>query len=701
MSSSNLNLIIVPVLHPWQRVLSTIVVAGLFSSSMHGEKGFLCRDPSDCRRVASARFALESEGTVWFWRDPAWERLAVIAATTDLKVDLSSNSFRVIPISFRPAPDKVWDVAEIGWIETGQTSSVRVPRNAIEKVKFLSVPVGTTEIRITVPHHRPFTLTLSTDLRVDLKPVVAHLKPFPLLTGKIIRKEDGQPLMGALIDGGLREIEAESDAAGFFQLEVPAEWPASLNVSSSGRGKKIIALPTAESDVSVGTIAMAVAGRLTIETNASKEVTIELFAVPENGRAESVSRVIATADKPEVSVVDIAPGSYEVSLTGAAPLERLVERVEISAGEDKRIAIDIAPIELQIRVERKDDGVPGARLTLLHVGASWTAEAITDGTGNLDTPVWQAGEFAVGVESEPSAAFSTTFTVDAPGPRIETIVLPASKVRVSIFGAQSGMPVPHAQITLETPTGVQSHELGDNAQFTFEALREGEYFLRAMAPGHLPTEEAFRISDRNEEKSVKIVMSEAEIANVVVHDYRGEAVVGAFVYTNPPNPELSWITDDRGIVEVPLQKAMERELFILPRNGSFVIGKVKSEGSETQRSPVLIVVPRGEATIRVDAQTESGEPLADLSFFVRVKGRMLPPSLLDIMAVVHGNRFRTNAEGSMLLRNLPQGVYEFWPFFSPDEAARILGELGPAAPVQIGARAGENYAKLTFRRVKP
>src|SRR5262249_55950879 len=121
-----------------------------------------------------------------------------------------------------------------------------------------------------------------------------------------------------------------------------------------------------------------------------------------------------------------------------------------------------------------------------------------------------------------------------------------------------------------------------------------------------------------------------------------------------------------------------------PAGGSFAIHRV----SPVDRDSVVIRVNVSEPVASLELKTETTEhkPVRDVQFMVRYDGESIP---IDVLMQLPA--FRTGADGTGTVSNLPLGLYELWPF------ARLTNVQDAPAPLRIALTPGVNSATLTFR----
>jgi hypothetical protein len=96
-------------------------------------------------------------------------------------------------------------------------------------------------------------------------------------------------------------------------------------------------------------------------------------------------------------------------------------------------------------------------------------------------------------------------------------------------------------------------------------------------------------------------------------------------------------------------------------------------------------------------KTDAGVAFSDLRLLMRIDGMVVPPEIARLLSS-RGFSLTTNAEGSISLKRIPPGTYEFWPYRSAAEG-QMLYETATdfAAPIAVRVLTGENNATIRFQ----
>lgn len=112
-----------------------------------------------------------------------------------------------------------------------------------------------------------------------------------------------------------------------------------------------------------------------------------------------------------------------------------------------------------------------------------------------------------------------------------------------------------------------------------------------------------------------------------------------------------------------------------------------------------IHLPSVSSSLLIRALTTDGQTMPPLSLLMRFNGELIPVEVAEELASVQGLQLATGANSEALLKNIPSGSYEFWPYRSESEAESIVAAGSTfAAPIQVNVRTGENKIAVKFAR---
>jgi hypothetical protein len=79
----------------------------------------------------------------------------------------------------------------------------------------------------------------------------------------------------------------------------------------------------------------------------------------------------------------------------------------------------------------------------------------------------------------------------------------------------------------------------------------------------------------------------------------------------------------------------------------------------------------------------------------------VPPAVARRITIIQGLRLTTNADGEVVLHNIPPGWYQFWPYRGDEEAQAILAASPLEAPISLNVKVGENAVAVDFQKRTP
>ena len=130
----------------------------------------------------------------------------------------------------------------------------------------------------------------------------------------------------------------------------------------------------------------------------------------------------------------------------------------------------------------------------------------------------------------------------------------------------------------------------------------------------------------------------------------------------------------------------------MPREGAFAI--------VGPRDPDRVTLPRPSSSLRIVTRSTDGAPLPNVELLMSFNGTVVPPAVARRIGVLQGLRLTTNADGEALLRNIPPGWYQFWPYRGEEEAGAILAASALEAPIALNVKTGENTVAVDFQKMR-
>lgn len=425
---------------------------------------------------------------------------------------------------------------------------------------------------------------------------------------------------------------------------------------------------------------------------ADADVTLERW--DENDRRADVAHRRLARGQSKLDFGALDAGTYAVVVRGDAPLAVSTTKINVGSGQRQRVSIAIRPLQVDGSATFAGQPLPGATLAFANLDVHWKAEVKTDDAGRFHAELWQPGKVLVTVSG---GALRTPFTDTAElrGGRFDFAV-PDRQVRGRITDAASGRGVPNVLVFLRSTHGevkTNPHtQTDDDGAFLFNAVAPGEQHLTVMAADYVipdavdfvtkegdPPHRVDVALDTGAPRALRVVQHDGHPAAGAEIDAVADGVVRAMTYT-----------DADGRAAVPLPRAGEAKIYVIPRSGAFaVVGA---------RDPDRVELPRPASSLRIVTRSTDGAPLPDVELLMSFNGTVVPPVVARRIAVLQGLHLVTNAEGEAVLRNIPAGWYQFWPYRGDEEAAAILAASSIEAPIALNVKTGENTVAVDFQK---
>jgi hypothetical protein len=274
--------------------------------------------------------------------------------------------------------------------------------------------------------------------------------------------------------------------------------------------------------------------------------------------------------------------------------------------------------------------------------------------------------------------------------------IPSRSIRGMVVDDETGKPVPRANVILDVSgensltTAVKAD---DGGRFEFSAALSGLHSVMAAADGYLPNTIRYTLEPNESGREVEVRLKPAASKVVQVQDAEGRPLSEAAVLDFAGGTLTgSRLTDGAGIVRIPVPAGAQRQLFVIPRDGSFTVRAISSRMAD----PIVVTVPPGAATIVVKAEQNDHTPIPGMWLLIRFNGVPLPLEVVQELRTMQGAVPVSGTDGVAVFRSVPLGYYEFWPLGSPEEMRAFLYGVTTDPAVHLQARAGENRSTLTF-----
>lgn len=539
---------------------------------------------------------------------------------------------------------------------------------------------------------------LSRQVTVATEAVVAlGLQALPQLSGRVISKATSEPVAGAAVSLPSGEVIAISDGGGRFSFDAnPDDWPESITIAAGGMGTRTVPIPRARATADLLDVALSDGATIRVVVEpAIENVRIQLYKrrydVPD---ATPVATKSIGPNDTAVTFEHVEAGTYVVIASGQEPWQRHGTKLIVASGEEKRITISIVPLHLSMRTEMGGTPLPGAQIRLSSGDGLWREEFRTDLEGKLELSVWQLGRLAALVSAEGilTVPHREERSFEDQSEAAWTIRVSTREVTGRVLDAGSGKPVANANLALRVEGRYTALTKADrDGRFVFTAAVPGEHTLSAAADGYQHDSVGYTFSESEQKHDVTLRLVPAASVRIVALDPAGRPIANAAVL-DFAGYKLTGerFTDERGEVFIPMGADDIRDVYVIPRDGSFGIGTAGG------KSETAIMIPTAQSTIVVTSMSTERQPIPGVWVVLRFNGIPVPFEVQQMLARQQGAAPVSGADGRIVLRQMPLGVYEMWPVGSPGEARAAMSGLGPDSPVKIVARPGLNEAVLEF-----
>lgn len=440
-----------------------------------------------------------------------------------------------------------------------------------------------------------------------------------------------------------------------------------------------------------GAVPAAASSSLSVTVSGvARDVDIALQRWGDDGRRADVAHVRGRS----ASFRDLEKGTYAVVVRGEGPLAVAAAKVNLGSGEKRRTALDVRPETVAGRATFAGKPLAGATLSFSSVEWHWKAEVTTDADGRFSAQLWQGGRVLV---TASGGALRSKFADNAElrGGRFDFVV-PDRQVRGRITESASGRGVPNAVVFLRTARGTitsnPSTVTDAEGNFLFNAVAPGAQHLAVLATSYIiPDAVDFTTKEGDPPHQVDLVLDSGAPRALRIETYDGHPAAGAELdaCVDGEIRALAY-TDAQGKVTLPLPLRAEAKIYVIPRDGSFaVVGP---------RDPDRVTLPRPASSLRIVARTTDGAPLPQIELLMSFNGAVVPPVIARRIGVVQGMKLMTNGDGEAVLRNIPSGWYQFWPYRGDEEAQAILAASMQDAPISLNVKTGENAVAVDFQK---
>lgn len=519
-----------------------------------------------------------------------------------------------------------------------------------------------------------------------------------LLVRGDVRDAAGAPIAGARVTWN-DSHSLQTSADGAFAIDPGEEWPRDLVVSAPGFGTRVIPVSPLRTTTTLGRITLTPGATLRVHIargGETRPLDVMIGVAPDDdAEPRWVVRRHLDAGVSRTTIPDLGRGGWIVLVRGPEPLQRATAKSVVAEKDVRDVEISLKRRRLHARIVAGNAPAKNVDVRFGNLDEHWDGVLKTDASGVIDTPLWDGGTFEVSLRrirgATPVMRIVTLHGGDT------TIKIPDRTIR-GVVTDTHGQPIPGATVHLGTTSDGRHASLRARSDahgaFAFDGVEDGEQELRAMAQAYL-VDEPIHVTGTD----AHIFLNEGYPRDLVVRTRDGEPVASAEVLClTGVTLRAQTVTDDNGRVTVPTPAHEPSVLYVIPREGSLAVQRLRAPIDETSTAPIAITVPSATASLRIDALSTSGDPIRELAFLMRVNGETIPPVVANQMATIQGLSFATAQDGAARLDPIVPGTYEFWPYNNEQEVAELLDSISmTAAPININVTTGENRAKVRFQ----
>lgn len=288
----------------------------------------------------------------------------------------------------------------------------------------------------------------------------------------------------------------------------------------------------------------------------------------------------------------------------------VTRNVDLTSGTNVFVQIPLQPIVVSGTVYYGDRPTR-ASLRFEQKDAPFAIE--TDERGSFTATLWQAGNYFMDVvlSNFPGAPFRDLVSIGSPG--LLDIHVPANSVRVRVSDANSGAPIEHGQITIQSRwadgsgsrSGVTTVAM-KGLETVLPPLREGTSEIRVQAPGYSEAEfVVLAVPESNLERVVEFRLSKSLAEPNLTILLGGSIPAGGAEVASWSGDQLIWkgTADDDGRIQIPESIARSRAIVRHPAAATtVVVFGVLTENDRLSLAPaapplIVHVVQRDESVI--------------------------------------------------------------------------------------------------------
>lgn len=407
------------------------------------------------------------------------------------------------------------------------------------------------------------------------------------------------------------------------------------------------------------------------------------------------------ASQREVDFDGLAGGVYQVRVQRAGGYEQAGTKVIVGAGEKRGAEIAVDPVDLTGSVALADVPLTKAVVKLKQLELQWQFTFPTGDDGKFHVRLWQRGAFEYLVRAPALATpYHHMVVFKGEAPIRWELRLPDRRVTGIVRDRVTGAPVAGATLRVNSVMADMKHhsrtQAGADGRFDIAAMEPSIVTIDASREGYLDgTSAPVTLIEADRLRETVVTLEPGTVVPLTLRNAEGRPFNDATVLTVVDGAVRAWVyTDNDGRARVTLPRGRAATLYAIPHDGSFAVVHL----ARTEEAPSTLTLPRPASSLRIATRTTDGKPLRDVSLLMRANGELIPPVVAEELEAQQGLTLRTDERGEAVLRNLPPGSYEFWPYAERSEAEAIVETAGRlAAPVVVNVKTGENSIAVNFR----
>lgn len=397
----------------------------------------------------------------------------------------------------------------------------------------------------------------------------------------------------------------------------------------------------------------------------------------------------------------LASGVYQLRVGGPQKTERFAMKVGVGNDDLRRVTVNIKPFELRGRITHGGTALGAGALFLRHPELRWEAGVEVAADGTFRVPLWQRGDYRYTLRAPAlPTTFSDAVTLDGDSPILFDLDIPDGRIAGVVRDAKSGAPIAGVTVALQSNVADTEQHVrlttNDAGRFDFLGIKYGRHTVRVASALYLePAPVEFELDANHRLRELDLPLDPGRTVPIVVIDPENDPVGKAHVFSVARSKLCArGMTDEDGRVSIAVPEHEAATLFVVPAEGAFGVLRV---GRELEKGRLRVYLPRASSSLSIRALTTDGNPMPPISLLMRYNGALVPPEVAEELAATQGMHLATSAESEALLRNIPGGSYEFWPYRTPEEVEAIVASSdGFAAPIQVNVRTGENRIAVKF-----